>query len=177
MMDTRFISLDGKRPRVDPTTFVAPSAVLIGDVEIGPSASIWYGAVLRGDDCAIRIAADANVQDCTIIHGDFGNDVHVGAGATIGHRAILHGCRIGAGALVGMAAVVLDGALVDKEAMVGAGAVVAAGKQVKPRTLWLGCPAREIRALTDADLASMRDGTALYKDKAQTFDARMRVET
>ncbi|MEN8374533.1 MAG: gamma carbonic anhydrase family protein [Gemmatimonadota bacterium] len=133
----------GITPRIDPSAFVAPSAVLIGDVEVGPEASIWFGAVLRGDhpDCGIRVHARASVQDNCVLHVSERGDTVVGEGATIGHGATFESCRIGARALVGMNAVILHGADIGEGALVAALAVVPEGMRVPPRTLVAGAPA------------------------------------
>lgn len=157
----------GIHPRVAPDSFVAPTAVLVGDVEVRSGASIWYGAVVRGDDCAIIIGAGANVQDGAVIHADLGNDVEIGAEATIGHRALIHGCCVEAGALVGMNAVALDGARIGREALLGANALLTAGKIIPPRRLWKGAPASDQRELTEAELEHVRHGVALYREKTR----------
>ena len=141
-------------PRIDPTAFVAPGAVIVGDVEIGAYANIWFNCVVRGDDAAIRIGAGANIQDGSVVHVTFdpsrGDQAHldcvIGEGAAVGHMALLHACRIETGALVGMKACVMDGAIVEAGAMVAAGAVVTPGKRVTSGALWAGTPARFARA-------------------------------
>lgn len=130
-------SLEGRKPQVDPTAFIAETAVLIGDVTIGPQSSIWYGAILRGDVQPIVVGAQSNVQDQTVIH----DRVVIGDRVTIGHGVILHGCTIEDDALIGMGAVVLDGAVIQQGAMVAAGALVAGGTVVEARTLYAGIPA------------------------------------
>jgi len=134
-------------PQVHSSAFIAPTACLIGDVTVAENASVWFGAVLRGDEVPIHIGANSNVQDNVVIHGDEGGEVLVEDNVTIGHGAIIHGCQIQSGALIGMGAVVLDGVIVESGALVAAGAVVSPGKCVTANTLWAGCPARPIRAL------------------------------
>jgi gamma-carbonic anhydrase len=141
-------------PKVDAAAFVAENAVLIGNVEIGPRSGIWYNVVLRGDVHDIRIGADTNIQDGTVVHctrGKFGT--YIGSGVTVGHMAVLHGCTIEDGAFVGMKACVMDGAVVESGAMVAAGALVTPGKRVKKGELWSGSPAKLMRALRDDEIA------------------------
>lgn len=133
-------------PKLGRDVFVAPGAVVIGDVEIGDRASIWFGCIVRGDDHYIRIGADTNVQDGTIIH--ISKDTHptnIGARVTIGHGAILHGCTIEDDTMIGIGATVLDGAVVERGAVVAAGAVVSPGKRVRTGEMWAGVPARLLR--------------------------------
>lgn len=156
-------------PVIPATAFLAPTAVIIGDVEIGEGASIWFGAVLRGDICPIRIGSGTNIQDGVIIHGDEGGLVSIADDVTIGHGAIVHGCTIGANALIGIGAIVLDNAIIGVGALIGAGAVVAPGTQVDPQSLWLGCPARKIRDLSSAAAAELRSGAQHYRDQAQLY--------
>src|SRR5829696_2387962 len=138
-----------KVPQIAPDAYVAPNATLIGDVTIAEGASVWFGAVLRGDDEAIRIGPRSNVQDNAVIHADIGLPTIVGADVTIGHSAIVHGARIGDGALIGMGSTVLNGAKIGAEAIVGANALVSEGKEFGPRTLILGVPAKAVRELDD----------------------------
>ena len=124
--------------RVHPSAFVARGAVVVGDVELGEDASVWFGCVLRGDTDRIRVGARSNIQDGTIIHCDEGEPVHIGDGVTVGHRCVLHGCTLGDGALVGMGAIVLNGARVGARCLIGAGALVTQGKVFPPGMLVIG---------------------------------------
>ena len=152
-----------KAPRFGRRVFVASTAVLVGDVELGDDASVWYGAVLRADLQRIRIGARTNLQDGVIIHVDAPDaPTLVAEDATVGHAAILHACRVERGALVGMHATVLDGAVVGEEAVVAAGALVPPGMLVPPRTLVAGVPARIRRELTDEELDRARRGVQVY---------------
>ncbi len=166
-------------PRIDPTAFVAPGAVVIGDVEVGPYANIWFNCVIRGDDAAIRIGAGANIQDGTVVHctvaelaPDGKGDCLIGEDAAIGHMALLHGCRLEPGAFVGMKACVMDGAVVESGAMVAAGAIVTPRKRVKAGELWAGTPARFARALKPEERDYMRWVTAHYRALAEEYRAR-----
>ncbi len=136
-------SYQGKKPQIDPSAFIAETAVLIGDVTIGPESSIWYGAILRGDVHPIVVGAQSNIQDQAVVH----DQVVIGDRVTIGHGVILHGCTIENDALVGMGAVVLDGAVIQCGAMVAAGALVSGGTVVGAGSLYAGIPATYKRAL------------------------------
>ncbi len=162
-------------PRIDPSAFIAPNAVVIGDVEIGPRANIWFNCVIRGDDAPIRIGAGANIQDGTIVHVTFEAGEHVecviGEGAAIGHMALLHACRLEPGAFVGMKSCVMDRAVVESGAMVAAGAVVTPRKLVKAGELWAGTPARFSRLLRPEEREYMRWVTAHYRELAEEYRA------
>ena len=147
---------EGKQPRLGERVFVAENAAIVGDVEVGNDCSIWYSAALRGDINAIRIGARTNVQDnCTIHVTHLQWPTVIGEEVTIGHGAIVHGCTVHRGALIGMGSRVLDGAVVGESALIGAGALVPEGMQVPPRVLVLGVPARVKRPLTDEELARL----------------------
>ncbi|PYN97065.1 MAG: gamma carbonic anhydrase family protein [Candidatus Rokuibacteriota bacterium] len=135
-------SFEGKTPRVHPTAFVAPTAVLIGDVTIEENASVWYNAVLRADFGPIVVRRGANVQDCAVVHVTSAYSVEIGAGATIGHTCVVHGATIAEEALVGNGSTVLDGARIGVRAMVAAGALVTPGTDIPDGMLALGAPAK-----------------------------------
>lgn len=159
----------GVVPNLHPSVFVADNVTIVGDVEIAEGSSVWYGAVLRGDVCPIRIGKGSNVQDGVIIHGDEGSKTIIGDNVTIGHRAIVHGCTIDDGALIGMGAIILDGTKVGVSAIVGAGSLVATRKVILPRTLWLGSPARYIRDLDDDTAHTLLESALHYRQLAQTY--------
>jgi len=157
-------------PRIAPGVFVAPNACVIGDVEIGAGASIWFGAVLRGDERGIRIGEDSNVQDLVLVHTSrSGPDAIIGSRVTIGHSAIIHGCAIHDDALIGMGAIVLDDAVVESGALVAAGAVVSPGKVVRAGELWAGCPARKVGEVTEAHRATIASTAPHYRAKAAAY--------
>jgi carbonic anhydrase/acetyltransferase-like protein (isoleucine patch superfamily) len=135
-------SFEGKSPRVHPSAFIAPTAVLVGDVTIEENASVWYNAVLRADFSPIVVRRGANVQDCAVVHVTPAHGVEIGAGATVGHTCVVHGATVGEEALVGNAATVLDGARVGARAMIAAGALVTPGTEIPEGTLALGAPAK-----------------------------------
>lgn len=152
---------------IDSGAFVAPNATIVGRVEIGAEASIWFGSVLRGDNEPIVIGPRTNVQDLSVIHTDEGVPCTVGAGVTVGHRAVLHGATVGNGALIGIGAIVLNGASVGREAMVGAGAVVTEGQAIPPRHLALGVPASVVRELSQDEIERLRHAAAHYVARAK----------
>lgn len=163
-------SFGGKHPRIGKGAFVEDSAQLIGDVEIGEDASIWFGAVLRGDVHHIRIGARTNIQDLTVIHVTAGTHPTVlDEDITVGHRAILHGCHVMRGCLIGMGSVVMDGAKVGPQSLVAAGALVSPGVEIPPRSLARGVPARVVRALTDAELEHLVYSSQHYVDLKKIY--------
>jgi carbonic anhydrase/acetyltransferase-like protein (isoleucine patch superfamily) len=141
-----------KHPKVDPTAYLAPGARVVGDVEIGPRASVWFNAVIRGDSSYVRIGADTNVQDGAALHTDLGIPCIVGDECSIGHNATVHGCTIGRGCLIGMGSVVMSGAVIGDESIVAAGALIPEGRSYPARSLLVGNPARRLRDLTDEDV-------------------------
>ncbi|HEX5510259.1 MAG TPA: gamma carbonic anhydrase family protein [Actinomycetales bacterium] len=149
-------------PDVDPSAWVAPGAIVAGQVTIGADASIWYGCVIRADREAIRIGDRVNVQDLSCLHSDPGERTVLEDDVTIGHRAVVHGAHVGAGALVGIGAVVLGGARIGEGALVAAGAVVRPGDDIPAGHLVAGIPAKVIRPLTDAERAVLRDTPGEY---------------
>jgi carbonic anhydrase/acetyltransferase-like protein (isoleucine patch superfamily) len=165
----RLVPYDGHRPEVDPEAFVAPGATLVGDVGLGPGASVWFAAVVRGDGSAIRVGARSNVQDGCVLHSDPDYPVTVGDDVTIGHRAVVHGCTVGDGALVGMGAVLLNGVVVGAGSLVAAGSVLLEGTEVPPGSLVAGVPGRVKREVTDAERERMTSGTASYVTRARRY--------
>ena len=145
-MTQRILPYKGIQPKIDPGVFLAPSAAVIGDVEIGPETNIWWGCVVRGDMNIIRIGRRVNIQDLTMVHVDSRKyGTFIGDNVTIGHSAVIHACTLEAGSLVGMDACVMDGAVVESGAMVAAGSLVTPGKTVPAGQLWAGRPARFVR--------------------------------
>jgi phenylacetic acid degradation protein len=169
-----FYSIDGIVPVVDPTAFVHPEAVLIGDVIVGAGCYVGPCASLRGDFGRLILESGANLQDCCVMHGFPDTDTVVEADGHIGHGAVLHCCRIGRNAMVGMNAVVMDHAGIGESAIVAACAFVKAGMQVPPRTLAAGVPARVLRDLSDQELAWKIEATRLYQDLARRSLASLR---
>lgn len=149
-------------PSVDPTAYLAPTAALIGDVTIGARASVWYGCVLRGDVNRIVLGEDSNLQDGTVVHLGDNDPTIIDAEVVVGHRAVVHGCTIGGGTLVGIQSSILDGAVIGEGSIIGSGAVVTAGTRVPPRSLVLGIPGKVVRTLTAADEAFHRKLAGKY---------------
>lgn len=167
-------SIDGIVPVIDPTAYVHPTAVLIGDVIVGPGVYVGPMASLRGDFGRIVLKAGSNVQDCCVIHGVQENDTVVEEDGHIGHSAVLHGCTIGRNAMVGMSAVVMDQAVVGEESIVGAMAFVKVGMAIPPRQLVLGSPAQAVRELSPEQIAGKSYGTRQYQRLAQRSLASLR---
>ncbi|MFI7098619.1 transferase hexapeptide repeat family protein [Streptomyces sp. NPDC050161] len=162
----RFYEIDGIAPRVHPTAFIHPDAVLIGNVSVGPGCYIAPLASLRGDFGEIRIEAGANIQDGCVVHCFPGTSTVVEEDGHVGHGSVLHGCRIGRGALIGMKSVIMDGATIGELAFVGANSFVKSGDQVTARHLAVGSPARVQRELTEQELSWKANGTRLYQELA-----------
>ena len=165
--------LGGHAPHIAQSAYVAPEAVVIGKVTLGEHASVWPCAVIRGDGDSIAIGDNTNVQDGAVLHVDPGCPMVVGVGVTIGHQAMLHGCTIGDGALVGIQAIVCNKAIIGRECLVAAGAIVLEGTVFPDRSLIVGAPAKLRRPLTDADLAAIRDGVDAYVQRARTYKANL----
>jgi carbonic anhydrase/acetyltransferase-like protein (isoleucine patch superfamily) len=160
-------------PSIDSTAWVADSAQVIGDVHLGDHASVWFGAVLRGDNTRLHIGCRSNIQDGAIVHSDVGSPVHLGDDVTVGHQAMLHGCTVGDGSLIGIQAVVLNGARIGKGCLVAAGAVVTEGKEFPDGSLIMGAPAKVARELTPEQLAGLLRSAASYVAKAQQFKSSL----
>ncbi|MFC5531422.1 gamma carbonic anhydrase family protein [Cohnella yongneupensis] len=161
--------LNGHTPRVDPSAYVAPGAHIIGQVTIGKRSSVWFNCVLRGDSDTIDIGAGVNIQDGTICHIDEGVPLRVADDVTVGHRAILHGCTIGKGALIGMGAIVMNRAEIGEYALVAAGALVPEGASIPPRALALGSPAKVARMLSDAEVERLANTAQGYERRAELY--------
>jgi len=163
------------RLNVAPDAFVAPTAVLRGDVTIGARSSVWYGAILRGDLAPVVLGSDTNVQDGSILHVEVDGPVVLGDRVTVGHRAVVHGCEVEDDCLIGIGALVLSGARVGRHSIIGAGAVVKEGWHVPPRSVVLGVPGRVVRQVGEADLRRLERNWRVYVDyAAQTRDREAR---
>jgi carbonic anhydrase/acetyltransferase-like protein (isoleucine patch superfamily) len=165
------ITIGETAPAIDEKAWVAPSAVLAGAVTLSAEVSVWYGTVVRADTEVITIGARTNLQDGVVVHADPGFPVTVGAGVSVGHRAVLHGCTIGDGVLVGMGAIVLNGARVGAGTLIAAGAVVLEGADIPPGSLVAGMPGKVRRELTDDENAAMRRTARTYCELARTHAA------
>ena len=167
--------LDGIRPQIDPTAWIAPTAVLTGNVIVGPAATIWFGAALRGDNEPIIVGAASNVQENAVLHTDMGYPLTIGADCTIGHKAMLHGCTIEPGSLIGMGATLLNGAKIGAGSLVGASALVTEGKEIPPGSLVMGAPAKVVRDLDAAAQARLLKSAEGYRANAARFAKGMRA--
>jgi carbonic anhydrase/acetyltransferase-like protein (isoleucine patch superfamily) len=165
--------IGGLAPQLAEGAWVAPSADLIGDVRLGARASVWFGAVLRGDNTPLIVGEETNFQDGAIGHSDPGVPLTIGDRVTVGHQAILHGCAVADDCLIGMGARILNGAVIETECIVGAGALITAGKRFERGSLIVGAPARAVRQVTDQERQLLRVSAAHYAQKAQRYAAEL----
>lgn len=163
------MALDGHEPRIADDCFVADTATVIGRVTLGRQASVWFNAVVRGDLEPIAVGERTNIQDGAILHTDPGYPLQVGAEVTVGHGAILHGCSIGDGTMVGIGAIVLSGAQVGKGCIVGAGALVPEGRVITDGSLVLGSPGKVVRSVTPEQSAELLAGAEHYVKNAARY--------
>lgn len=171
-MPALLLPYDGKSPKIHDTAFIAPTACLIGDVEVGEGSSIWYGCTVRGDVNYVRIGKNTNIQDNTVIHVDHQSyPTVVGDNILVGHACIIHACTLEDECFIGMQACVMDGAIVRSHAMVAAGALVIPGKEVPSGELWGGRPAKKLRDLTRGEIENFRVATDMYAGYAQNHKA------
>ena len=161
-------------PTLGQGAWAAPSADLIGDVRLGARASVWFGAVIRADNTPILVGEDSNIQDGAVCHSDPGAPLTIGARVTVGHQAILHGCTVGDGALIGMGARVLNHAVIGAGCLVGAGALVTEGKVFDPGMLIVGSPARAVRPLSEGEQAALLVSAEHYARKAADYAVTLR---
>jgi carbonic anhydrase/acetyltransferase-like protein (isoleucine patch superfamily) len=161
--------LDGKAPRLGTGAWVADTAAVIGDVDLGEDASVWFGAVIRGDSEHITIGSRSNVQDGSVLHADPGKPLVIGAGVTVGHQVMLHGCTVGDDSLIGNQAVILNGARIGRNSIVGAGSVVTENKEFPDNSLIIGAPARVVRTLDEKGVEMARHGAEHYVANAKRF--------
>jgi carbonic anhydrase/acetyltransferase-like protein (isoleucine patch superfamily) len=158
------LALGSDRPQIAEGAWVAPTATLVGAVEIAEGASVWYGAVLRGDNEPIVIGPDSNVQDNVVFHTDEGIPVSLGRGVSVGHNAVVHGSTVGDDVLVGMGAILMNRSVIGNECLIAAGALVPEGATIPPRSLVVGVPAKVIRELTDDEVAGLRRNARVYTE-------------
>lgn len=168
-------SLNTQRPLLPSSDrfWLAPGAAVIGDVALGDDVSVWFGAIIRGDNERIGIGARSNIQDGAVLHSDMGSPLTIGASCTVGHRAILHGCTIGDFVLVGMGATVLNDAVIGANSIVGANALVTQGKRFEPNSLIVGSPAKAVRLLSDEEVASIAETSDEYVENYRRFAAEL----
>lgn len=161
--------LNGVSPRIAASAWVADSAQVMGEVEIGENSSLWFGAIVRGDTETIRIGANTNIQDGSVLHADVGMPLTIGNNVTVGHQVMLHGCTVGDGALIGIGAIVLNGAKIGKGCIVGAGALVTEGKEFPDGSMILGSPAKAVRELTPAQKEGLIKSAIHYVENAALY--------
>lgn len=166
----------GKAPRLGRDAYVAPGAVLLGEVELGEGASVWFGAVLRADNAPIRVGPRSNIQDNCVVHVDEGLPVTLGSDCVVGHAAVLHGCTLGDRVLVGIGARVLDGAVVEDDVVIGAGALVPERARLVSGQVYMGVPARLVRALRDDERERIAQGALHYVEKASLYRQARRLD-
>lgn len=162
--------LDGTSPKLGQGAWVADTAQVIGAVELGDHASVWFGVVIRGDNETIRIGANSNIQDLSTLHSDTGKPLTIGRDVSVGHQVTLHGCTVGDGSLIGIGAVVLNDARIGRNCIVGAGSVVTEGKEFPDNSLIIGAPAKVVRTLDDAAARKLAQNAAHYVENARRFD-------
>ncbi len=166
--------LDNIAPRLADSAWVADSAQVMGNVELGADASVWFGVVIRGDTECIRIGRGSNIQDGSVLHADVGQPLTVGDNVTVGHKVMLHGCTVGDGSLIGIGAVVLNGAKIGKGCIVGAGALVTEGKEFADGSMIIGSPAKVVRELTEQQQAGLQLSALHYIENARRFQAGLK---
>ena len=169
-------SLSEDRPTISETAFIAPNATVIGQVRLGDGVSVWPGAVIRGDKDLITIEDGSNVQDGAVIHVDRGHPMSIGKNVTVGHAAVLHGCTIGEGSLIGIHATVLNDVVVGKHSTVGAGSVIPEGKRFPDRSLILGVPGKVVRELTDEEVRLISNNADDYVARSRDYAKHLKVE-
>lgn len=156
-------------PEIAENVFVAPNATIIGNVKIAAHASVWYGAVLRGDNDLIEIGKNSNIQDLSVIHVDPGKPVHIGANCTIGHRAIIHGAYIDDNVLVGMGAIIMNNAKIGKNCIIGANALITEGKEIPDGSMVLGSPGKVVKSLNEEQIQAIQKNADVYVANAERF--------
>ncbi|MGB3288425.1 MAG: gamma carbonic anhydrase family protein [Burkholderiaceae bacterium] len=162
-------------PRIDDSAFIAKEATIIGQAVLEANTSVWPGAVIRADNEPIVVGRGSNVQESAVLHVDPGCPLTIGEGVTIGHQAMLHGCTVHDGALIGIQAVVLNNAVIGKNCLVGAGAVVTEGKSFPERSLILGAPAKAVRQLSDEEVANLQRNSQTYAERAAQYKVELRA--
>ncbi|MGL5712688.1 MAG: gamma carbonic anhydrase family protein [Paraclostridium sp.] len=158
---------EGKEPQFDSSVFIAESADIIGDVKIGSNANIWYNVVIRGDENSITIGENTNIQDGSVVHIEYNCGTYIGNNVTVGHKALIHGCKIGDNTLIGMGSIVLGGAEIGEYTLLGAGSLVPPGKKIPSGVLAMGSPAKVIRELTEEEKQSLVESALKYVKTAK----------
>ncbi len=168
-------TLGNTKPQMRGDFFIADSASVIGDVVLENNVSIWFGAVLRGDNDLITVGANTSIQDNCVVHADPGFPVAIGRNVTVGHMAMVHGCSVGDGTLVGIKSVILNGAVIGKDCLIGANALIPEGKVIPDRSLVLGSPGKIMRQLSDEDVARIQEGVMHYVEKIKRYREQLKA--
>lgn len=158
-----------KSPRIDPAAWIAPNATVIGDVHLAAGSSIWWNAVLRGDNDIIAIGENTNVQDGSVMHTDQGTPLTLGRDITVGHMVMLHGCTVGDGSLIGIGSIILNRAIIGRNCLIGANSLIPEGKTIPDRSLVMGSPGKVVRELTDDEVAHLLAAAQHYVDNALRY--------
>ena len=166
-------SLDGVRPDIADNAYVAPSAQIIGNVKMADHSSVWFGAVIRGDNDLIEIGARTNIQDNSVLHTDPGIPLIIGDGVIVGHRVMLHGCKIGENTLIGIGATILNGAVIGKNCIIGAHSLITEGKVIPDGSMVVGSPGRIIKSLTEQHFQMLRVNSEVYVANAKRFNQNL----
>jgi carbonic anhydrase/acetyltransferase-like protein (isoleucine patch superfamily) len=168
-------ALGNLKPEFRGNYYVADSASVIGQCVFGNNVSIWFGAILRGDNDCITIGENSNIQDNSVIHADPGFPVSIGRDVTVGHMVMLHGCTVGEGSLIGIKCVILNGAVIGKECLIGANTLISEGKLIPDRSLVVGSPGKVMRQLSDEDVTRMREGVSYYVEKIKHYREQLKA--
>lgn len=169
MIPLMIYTLEDRAATIAATCYVAESAAVIGSVVLEDRASVWFGAVLRGDSDLITVGPESNIQDNAVLHTDAGIRLTLGRGVTVGHKAMLHGCEVGDHSLIGIGSVVLNRARIGKQCIIGANALVVEGKDIPDRSLVVGTPGRVVRSLTDDEVRSLEESARIYVEKSRAY--------
>lgn len=169
-------SLGDRQPVLGHEAWVAPNATVIGDVRLGDNASIWWNAVVRGDNDTITIGAGSNIQDGSVLHVDAGVPLTIGANVTVGHQVMLHGCTIGDESLIGIKSVILNKAVIGRHCIIGANSLIPEGKVIPERSLVMGSPGKVVRQLSDEEVARLLSAAQGYVDNARRYRAELKQE-
>lgn len=168
--------LGESRVEADPQSWVAPNATLVGKIRLDAGASVWFGAVLRGDNELIHIGENSNVQDGSVMHTDMGHPLTLGTGVTVGHNAMLHGCTVGDYSLIGINAVVLNGAKIGKHCIIGANSLIPEGKEIPDGSLVMGSPGKVVKTLSDQQKKMLELSAAHYVQNAKRFRDELKIQ-
>ena len=169
-------TIEGKKPARASSAYIAPGAFVIGEVEVGEQSSVWFNTVIRGDEEAISIGEETNIQDNSTVHADKGFPVEIGDRVTVGHNCVLHGSKIGSGAVIGMHSTLLNGCRIGENAVIGAGSLVTSGKEIPPGHLAVGRPVKVVRKLTAEEIAAGQQGYVIYRERAVLYRQEVPAE-